>query len=63
VLLVDPAVIRACVAEMIGTFALVFAGAGAVMVDARTGANRGHGLLRRRDYELWCIRGYFSTRQ
>jgi MIP family channel proteins len=37
-LLSDPAVLRICVAEMIGTFALVFAGAGAVMVDAKTGA-------------------------
>jgi glycerol uptake facilitator-like aquaporin len=30
--------IRAAVAEALGTFALVFAGAGAVMVDARTHA-------------------------
>jgi aquaporin NIP len=30
--------LRACVAEAIGTFALVFAGAGAVMVDAKTHA-------------------------
>jgi len=37
-LLTDPALLRACVAELIGTFALVFAGAGAVMVDAKTGA-------------------------
>ena len=29
---------RVLVAEAIGTFALVFAGAGAVMVDAKTGA-------------------------
>jgi len=29
---------RALVAELIGTFALVFAGAGAVMVDAKTHA-------------------------
>jgi aquaporin NIP len=29
---------RALVTELIGTFALVFAGAGAVMVDAKTGA-------------------------
>jgi MIP family channel proteins len=29
---------RSLVAELIGTFALVFAGAGAIMVDARTGA-------------------------
>jgi glycerol uptake facilitator-like aquaporin len=29
---------RILVAEAIGTFALVFAGAGAVMVDAKTGA-------------------------
>jgi hypothetical protein len=29
---------RALVAELIGTFALVFAGAGAIMVDARTHA-------------------------
>ena len=33
-----PAVARVVVAEAIGTFALVFAGAGAVMVDAKTGA-------------------------
>lgn len=33
-----PAVARACVAELIGTFALVFAGAGAIMVDAKTHA-------------------------
>jgi MIP family channel proteins len=31
-----PAFVRALVAEAIGTFALVFAGAGAVMVDAKT---------------------------
>jgi MIP family channel proteins len=30
--------VRALVAELIGTFALVFAGAGAIMVDAKTGA-------------------------
>ena len=30
--------LRALVAEMIGTFALVFAGAGAIMVDAKTHA-------------------------
>jgi MIP family channel proteins len=35
---VQPALARACVAELIGTFALVFAGAGAVMVDAKTHA-------------------------
>jgi MIP family channel proteins len=38
VLLTDRALLRACAAESIGTFALVFAGAGAVMVDAKTGA-------------------------
>jgi MIP family channel proteins len=32
----DPALARSLVAEAIGTFALVFAGAGAVMVDAKT---------------------------
>jgi len=32
----DPALARALAAEAIGTFALVFAGAGAVMVDAKT---------------------------
>ncbi len=37
-MLTDLALLRACVAETIGTFALVFAGAGAVMVDAKTGA-------------------------
>jgi MIP family channel proteins len=31
-----PALVRALVAEAIGTFALVFAGAGAVMIDAKT---------------------------
>jgi aquaporin NIP len=35
---VQPTVARACVAELIGTFALVFAGAGAIMVDAKTHA-------------------------
>ena len=34
----DPQTARSLVAEAIGTFALVFAGAGAVMVDAKTGA-------------------------
>jgi glycerol uptake facilitator-like aquaporin len=34
----DRAVARSLVAELIGTFALVFAGAGAIMVDARTEA-------------------------
>ncbi len=34
----EPALARALVAELIGTFALVFAGAGAIMVDARTHA-------------------------
>jgi MIP family channel proteins len=33
-----PALARALVAEAIGTFALVFAGCGAIMVDAKTGA-------------------------
>jgi len=33
---VPPALVRALAAELIGTFALVFAGAGAVMVDAKT---------------------------
>jgi len=37
-LLSERALLRACVAELIGTFALVFAGAGAVMVDAKTAA-------------------------
>jgi len=37
-LLSERALPRACVAELIGTFALVFAGAGAVMVDAKTAA-------------------------
>ena len=37
-LLTDRTLLRACAAELIGTFALVFAGAGAVMVDAKTGA-------------------------
>ena len=37
-LLTKPAILRACAAEMIGTFALVFAGAGAIMVDAKTRA-------------------------
>jgi aquaporin NIP len=35
---VQPPLTRAAVAEAIGTFALVFAGAGAVMVDAKTHA-------------------------
>jgi len=34
----QPALARAVVAELIGTFALVFAGAGAIMVDAKTHA-------------------------
>ncbi len=33
----QPALARALLAELIGTFALVFAGAGAIMVDAKTG--------------------------
>ena len=37
-MLSERALLRACVAELIGTFALVFAGAGAVMVDAKTAA-------------------------
>ena len=37
-MLSEQALLRACVAELIGTFALVFAGAGAVMVDAKTAA-------------------------
>ena len=37
-LLSNRALLRACAAELIGTFALVFAGAGAVMVDAKTSA-------------------------
>ena len=36
--MVDRALVRALVAEVIGTFALVFAGAGAIIVDAKTGA-------------------------
>ena len=36
-LLMQPALRRALAAELIGTFALVFAGAGAIMVDAKTG--------------------------
>jgi len=35
---VQPPLARALIAELIGTFALVFAGAGAVMVDAKTHA-------------------------
>src|ERR1700686_5078685 len=34
----EPGLLRALVAEAIGTFALVFAGAGAIMVDAKTHA-------------------------
>jgi aquaporin NIP len=34
----EPALARAVVAEAVGTFALVFAGAGAIVVDARTHA-------------------------
>ena len=37
-MLSEQALLRACVAELIGTFALVCAGAGAVMVDAKTAA-------------------------
>jgi aquaporin NIP len=36
--LTSPPLARALVAEAIGTFALVFAGCGAIMVDAKTGA-------------------------
>jgi glycerol uptake facilitator-like aquaporin len=35
-LLADRGFVRALAAELIGTFALVFAGAGAIMVDAKT---------------------------
>jgi aquaporin NIP len=35
---VQPSLLRALLAEAIGTFALVFAGAGAIMVDAKTEA-------------------------
>jgi aquaporin NIP len=35
---IDRSLARALVAELIGTFALVFAGAGAIVVDAKTGA-------------------------
>jgi MIP family channel proteins len=35
---IDRPLARALVAELIGTFALVFAGAGAIVVDAKTGA-------------------------
>jgi aquaporin NIP len=35
---IDRSFTRALVAEVIGTFALVFAGAGAIVVDAKTGA-------------------------
>jgi aquaporin NIP len=34
----DRCLVRSLVAETVGTFALVFAGCGAVMVDAKTGA-------------------------
>jgi MIP family channel proteins len=34
----DPRLVRSLLAESIGTFALVFAGCGAIMVDSRTGA-------------------------
>jgi MIP family channel proteins len=37
-LLTDTRLLRALVAELIGTFALVFAGVGAIMVDAKTHA-------------------------
>ena len=36
--MIDRSLARALVAEAIGTFALVFAGAGAIVVDAKTGA-------------------------
>ena len=35
--MLEPGVARSLAAELIGTFALVFAGCGAIMVDARTG--------------------------
>ena len=41
------ALARALAAELIGTFALVFAGCGAIMVDAKTHAARPR---RRRDH-------------
>ena len=36
--MVDRALVRRLAAELVGTFALVFAGCGAIMVDAKTGA-------------------------
>ena len=36
--MIDRSLARVLVAELIGTFALVFAGAGAIVVDAKTGA-------------------------
>ncbi len=35
---VTPALVRACLAEAIGAFALVFAGCGAIVINAQTGA-------------------------
>jgi hypothetical protein len=46
------AVARLLAAEFVGTFALVFAGCGAIMVDAKTDAlgHRHHDQLRPRDH-------------
>ena len=40
--MVTPQLMRKVVAEMVGTFMLVFAGCGAIMVDATQGGSLGH---------------------
>ena len=48
-----PALAQALLAEAIGTFALVFAGAGAIMVDEKTDGALGQVQFGRRPVIIW----------